>query len=115
MSRSALAVAAGVVLAVLVAATPGPGRRLAEIPGDGPDPRYDVPLPKQAIRETGRGLTKDDTYALQTPGATPLVAGNLKAAGQLFFAPALPVLDVRRADWVIVYRDGTFYALEQRP
>ena len=107
MSRSATAVGAGLALAALLAALPGPGRRLAEIPGDGPDPVYDVPLPAARIREVGRRLPDETTYLLRTPGATPLVAGNLKAAGQLFFAPALPVQDERAARWDVVYRRGT--------
>jgi hypothetical protein len=111
MSRSAVAVAGGLALAVVIAAVPGPGRRLAEIPRDGPDPVYDVALPGQRIREVGRRLPDDTTYLLRTPGATPLVAGNLKAAGQLFFAPALPVQDERLARWDVVYRDGTFFLL----
>jgi hypothetical protein len=106
MSRSATAVGAGLVLAVLVAALPGPGRRLAEIPGDGPDPAYDVPLPEARIRDVGEQLPDDAAYLLRTPGATPLVAGNVKAAGQLFFAPALPAQDERVAGWEIVYRRG---------
>ena len=106
MSRSVAAVAAGLVLAGVVAALPGPGRRLAEIPGDGPDPAYDVPLPEAQLREAGRRLPDDATYILRTPGATPLVAGNLKAAGQLFFAPALPAQDERLARWEVVYRRG---------
>ena len=107
MSRSAAAVAAGIALAVIVAALPGPGRRLAEIPGDGPDPVYDVPLPGARIRELGRRLPDDAVYILRAPGAPPLVAGNLKAAGQLFFAPALPAQDARVARWEVVYRRGT--------
>ena len=107
MSRSAAAVAAGLVLAVVVAALPGPGRRLAEIPGDGPDPVYDVPLPAAQIRAIGRRLPDESTYLLRTPGATPLVAGNLKAAGQLFFAPALPAQDARVAQWEVVYAHRT--------
>jgi len=113
MSRSAAAVAAGLVLAAVVAALPGPGRRLAEIPGDGPDPVYDVPLPAAQIRAVGRRLPDDSAYILRTPGSTPLVAGNLKAAGQLFFAPALPVQDERAARWEVVYRRGVF-SLDRR-
>ena len=113
MSRSAAAVVAGLVLAALVAALPGPGRRLAEIPGDGPDPVYDVPLSAERIREVGRRLPDDTAYLLRTPGASPLLAGNLKAAGQLFFAPALPVQDVRVAGWEVVYRRGTFFVLDR--
>jgi hypothetical protein len=107
MSRSVAAVAAGLVLAGVVAALPGPGRRLAEIPGDGPDPAYDTALPSAQIRAAGRELPDGTTYILRTPGATPLAAGNLKAAGQLFFAPARPVQDERLARWEVVYRDGT--------
>jgi hypothetical protein len=111
MSRSVAAVAGGLVLAAVIAALPGPGRRLAEIPGDGPDPVYDARLPAERIREVGRRLPDDTTYLLRTPGASPLVAGNLKAAAQVFFAPALPVQDSRLARWDVVYRDGRFYLL----
>ena len=113
MSRSVAAVGAGLVLAALIAALPGPGRRLAEIPGDGPDPVYDTALPAERIRDVGRRLPNEGAYILRTPGASPLVAGNLKAAGQLFFAPALPVQDERLARWEVAYRDGTFFILDR--
>lgn len=114
MSRSVAAVAAGLVLAGAVAALPGPGRRLAEIPGDGPDPVYDTPLPAARIREAGRELPDGTTYVLRTPGAAPLLAGNLKAAGQLFFAPALPVQDERLARWEVVYRGASVTIVQAR-
>lgn len=114
MSRSAFAVAAGLVLAGALAALPGPGRRLVEIPGHGPDPMYDTTLPAERIREVGRRLPDDAVYLLRTPGATPLVAGNLKAAGQLFFAPALPAQDPRVAGWEVAYRGGRFFILDRR-
>jgi hypothetical protein len=43
-----------------------------------------------------------------------LLQGNLKAAAQLFLAPALPVQDLNRARWVLVYgtRDPGLSAIE---
>ena len=90
MSRSAAAVAAGLVLAAASLAVPGV-RRYAGFPGDGPDPRYDVPLPAKLIRTTGARVHRYRTYTLTARGADPLTQGNLKAAGQLFFSPSLPV------------------------
>jgi hypothetical protein len=90
MSRSAAAVAAGLVLATASLALPSV-RRYAGFPPDGPDPRYDVPLPAKQIRITGERVQRYDMYLLTAPGADPLTQGNLKAAGQLFFSPSLPV------------------------
>ena len=108
MSRSVAAVAGGVALAVALALLPGPGRRLAQIPGDGPDPRYDAPLPAERVRQAARELPDDARYLLLAPGAAPLAAGNVKAAAQLFFAPAVPVQDPRLADWRVVYAGRAF-------
>ena len=90
MSRSAAAVAAGLALAAAALAAPSV-RRYAGFPADGPDPRYDVPLPAEVIRTTGERVQRYATYTLTAPGADPLTQGNLKAAGQLFFSPSLPV------------------------
>jgi hypothetical protein len=38
-------------------------------------------------------------------GHDPLEHGNLKAAAQLFFAPALPVQDPAAAGWLLTYRE----------
>lgn len=92
---------------VLLAVIPGPSDspigRLANVESDGPDPRYDVALDGAAIRRAGAIVPDDATYAVLAPGASPLLQGNLKAAAQLFLAPALPVQDRREADWIVVY------------
>lgn len=97
---------------VLVAATavlasvPGlntPVARLAAYEGDGPEPLYDAPVGGAAVRRAGELLPDSTTYAVYAPAADPLLAGNLKAAAQLFLAPALPVHDFGRADWILSY------------
>jgi hypothetical protein len=102
MSRSVAAVAAGLVLATASLAVPRV-RHYAGFPADGPNPRYDTPLPAAAIRAAGRSLPDDVTYLLSAPGADPLTAGNLKAAAQLFFAPALPAQAPAQAQWTVTY------------
>jgi hypothetical protein len=93
-----------------VAAAPGPLGRpirgLAAFHADGSDPLWDVPVDAAALRRAGRILPDRTTYAVYAPQAGPVLAGNLKAAGQLFFSPALPVQSVSRARWVLSYRAG---------
>jgi hypothetical protein len=105
-ARAALLVACALVAAAL-ALVPSPSDsplgRVASLDGDGPDPRYDTRLDGAAIRRAGGILPDATTYAVAAPGAPPLLAGNLKAATQLFLAPALPVQDARAARWVLVY------------
>jgi hypothetical protein len=109
LSRRARAtlLAACVVVAAALALVPEPSEsplgRVASFDGDGPEPRYDVPVDGPAIRRAGAIVPDDATYAVLAPGASPLLQGNLKAAGQLFLAPALPVQDPARADWRVVY------------
>lgn len=108
-ARFALLAACACVAGVL-ALVPDPERaplgRVASIDGDGPDPLYDAPLDGEAIRRAGEIVPGGATYAVFAPGASPLVQGNLKAAAQLFLAPALPVQDQTEADWLLVYGTG---------
>lgn len=107
-TRAALLGACALVV-LLLALVPRPADaplgRLANVDGDGPDPRYDAPLDGDAVRRAGRIVPDDDTYAVVVRGGDPLLQGNLKAAAQLFLAPALPVQDLNRAQWVLVYSD----------
>ena len=98
-----LALAAAALLLALVPWLNTPVARLAAYDGDGPDPRYDAHVDGAALRRAGDVVPDGDTYFLFTPGASPLLAGNLKAAAQLFLSPALPVTDPRRARWVLRY------------
>ena len=98
------AVAAAVGVAALVPWADSPLRRLAGGEGDGPDPRFDVPLDPRVLKESS--LPDGTLYATSAPDESPLVQGNLKAAGQLYLASLLPVQDARRASVVFTYRDG---------
>lgn len=105
-TRAALLAACALVV-LLLALVPRPADaplgRLANVEGDGPDPAYDVPLDRDAVRRAGRIVPDDETYAVVVRRADPLLQGNLKAAAQLFLAPALPVQDLSRAEWLLVY------------
>jgi hypothetical protein len=109
LSRPARAALLGVcalvvlVLALIPAPSDSPFGRLANVDGDGPDPRFDAPLDGAAVRRAGALVPDDETYAVFARGADPLLQGNLKAAAQLFLAPSLPVQDLNRAQWVLVY------------
>jgi hypothetical protein len=95
-----------VAVTLLLALVPGlnwPVSRLAAYDGDGREPRYDAHVDAAAVRRAGELVPDGATYYLYTPGASPLLAGNLKAAAQLFLAPALPVRDPRAARWVLRY------------
>jgi hypothetical protein len=96
--------AVAVLALALVPWSGNPFYRLAGSEGDGPDPTFDVPLDPAPLREAR--LPDDLPYVTEAPGASPLVQGNLKAAGQLYLSAQLPVQDRRRADVRVVYRDG---------
>ncbi len=98
------AVAAAVLLLALVPWAGSPLRRLSGGEGDGPDPRFDVPLDPRALKNDS--LPDGTLYATRAPDQSPLVQGNLKAASQLYLAHLLPVQDPRRASVVFTYRDG---------
>jgi hypothetical protein len=100
----ALLLALVVATAVLAVAPRSPIARLANYDSDGPDPLYDADVDGAAIRRAGELIPEDATYYIHTAPSDPLLIGNLKAAGQLFFAPALPVRDAARADWIVSYR-----------
>ena len=99
-----------------IAAVPwsdGPLRRLAGGDGDGPDPTFDVELDSEALRAAAP-LVGDSEYLTEWPGGSPLQQGNLKAAGQLYFARGLPVLEHTRAEWIVRVRDGRVVAIRRR-
>jgi len=100
---------AAATLAVLAAAalpwSDGPLRRLAGGEGEGPDPTFDVELDARSLRAAALQVG-DSTYFAEWPGGSPLEQGNLKAAGQLYLARGLPVLEPERAEWIVVARDG---------
>lgn len=102
-----VAVASVVLLAVGGILVPSPSDsplgRVASIDGDGPDPLWDTPIDGAAIRRAGEQLPDDARYLVWAPGATPLLQGNLKAAAQLYLAPALPVQDTALASWILSY------------
>ena len=105
------AAAALVAAAVLVSpAVPGPlgepTRRLSNTDGDGPDPHWDRPVDGAAIRRAGDVVPDDAGYFLDVATDDPVLRGNLKAAGQLFLAPALPLRSPQPAAWVVRYADG---------
>jgi hypothetical protein len=93
-----------------LAVVPGINRpiaRLANYDADGRDPIYDANVDGAAIRRAAELLPERTTYYIHTPPSDPLLIGNLKAAGQLFFAPALPVRDPAAARWVLSYEAQT--------
>jgi hypothetical protein len=101
---TALLLALVVATAVLAVVPRSPIARLANYDSDGPDPLYDADVDGKAIRRAGELIPEDATYYIHTAPTDPLLIGNLKAAGQLFFAPALPVRDVARAEWIVSYQ-----------
>jgi hypothetical protein len=113
-ARRATAAAAVVVLAA--AAVPwsdGPLRRLAGGEGQGPDPTFDVELDGDALR-TAAPMVDGSNYVMAWPGGSPLEQGNLKAAGQLYFARGLPVLEPSKAEWVVAVRGGNVRVIRRR-
>jgi hypothetical protein len=99
-----LALAALTAVLAVVPRVNEPFARLANYDADGPDPIYDANVDGDAIRRAATLLPERTTYFVHTSGSDPLLIGNLKAAGQLFFAPALPVLDPAAARWVLSYQ-----------
>jgi hypothetical protein len=98
-----VALAAALCLLALVPGLRTPVSRLAAYDGDGPEPQYDAQVDAAALRRAGRVLPDRTRYFLHMPGASPLLAGNVKAGAQLFLAPALPVRDPRAARWIVRY------------
>ena len=113
-SRAAFAAAAAALLAAAVVPwSDGPLRRLAGGEGEGRDPMFDVELDAAALRAAAP-LVGDSEYVTEWPGGSPLHQGNLKAAGQLYFARGLPVLERPRAEWVVAVRGGRVVAIRRR-
>lgn len=113
-SKRAFAAAAAVVFAA--AAVPwadGPLRRVAGGDDEGRDPVFDVELDADALRADA-ALVGDSEYATEWPGGSPLQQGNLKAAGQLYLARGVPVLDGSRADWIVGVRGGRVVVTRRR-
>lgn len=92
--------------AAVVPWSDSPFRRLAGGEGDGRDPTFDVQLDASALREEGERLRFGLRYYMDAAGASPLVQGNAKAAGQLYLARQLPVQDPRSAEASFGYRNG---------
>jgi hypothetical protein len=93
-----------VLALALVPWSASPFYRLAGSEGDGRDPTFDVSLDPVPLREAR--FADDLPYVTEAPGASPLAQGNLKAAAQLYLARQLPVLDRRRAEVRVLYREG---------
>ena len=107
-NRGAFAAAAAATLALALVPWDGsPLRRLAGGDGDTAEPRFDVPLNPAALRRAATSLSPETRYATIAPNESPLVQGNLKAAGQLYLWRHLPVQDAARDDVIVfTYRDG---------
>lgn len=105
--------AAAVLAAAAVPWSDGPLRRLAGGEGEGRDPTFDVGLDADALRAAAP-LIGDSAYMTEWPGGSPLQQGNLKAAGQLYFARGLPVLDRARAEWIVVVRGERVVVMRRR-
>jgi len=113
-SRRAFAAAAVAVLAAAAVPWSGsPFRRLAGGEGEGRDPAFDVKLDADALR-AAVSLVGDSEYATEWPNGSPLQQGNLKAAGQLYFAGGFPVLERSRADWIVSVRAGRVVLTRRR-
>jgi hypothetical protein len=102
------------VLAALALVVPGPWQRLANVDGDTRAPQYDRPLDDEALRRAGQALPDDALYSVDVRAGDALLQGNAKAAAQLYLAPALPVLDPRRAGWSLLV-SGSRVELRQAP
>jgi hypothetical protein len=100
----AVATAAVLVGVGFVPWNDNPLYRLAGGEGSGPDPIFDAPLNPAALREM------DDpplgaTYFVSAQEHSPLVQGNVKAAGQLYLARGLPVQEASRARFAVAVRN----------
>jgi hypothetical protein len=98
-----LALAAATLLFALVPGLSWPLSKLGAYEPDGREPEYDTGVNDAALRRAGALVPGDARYFLLTPHVSPLLAGNLKAAAQLYLSPALPVRDPREAGWVLRY------------
>lgn len=101
-----------VALAALALVVPGPWQRLANVDGDTRAPLYDRPLDDASLRRTRDVVPDGATYYVDVVVADPLLRGNVKAATQLYLAPALPVVDSHDADYyVLLGRGGRVHAV----
>jgi hypothetical protein len=106
MWARAAALAAALLALGAVPWSDNPLYRLAGGGGDSSDARFDAPLDPSPLRAFDEGAEPDTPYFVDAAAATPLEQGNLKAAGQLYLAPLLPVLDRSRAETFVRLRDG---------
>lgn len=106
MWARAAALGCAVVALGFVPWADNPLYRLAGGEGDGPDARFDVPLDPAPLRAFGEAAPADTTYFVDATNESPLLQGNLKAAGQLYLPQLLPVLDPSRATAFVRYRNG---------
>lgn len=111
--RAGTAAAAAVLAFALLPWAESPLRRLAGGEGDGPDPVADVPLDLASFRGVGESHT-NMTYFVDAFDESPLVQGNLKAVGHLYFALGLPVQDRARADYIVRVRGTRIVHLRVR-
>lgn len=93
-----------VLALALVPWSANPFYRLAGAEGDGRDPRFDVPLDPTRLRRDGETL-RERRYFVDASFESPLVQGNLKAAGQLYLSRLLPV-QVEGSAAVVLYENG---------
>lgn len=83
-----------------------PGQRLANVDGDTKAPLYDRALDDETLRRAGQIVPDDATYYVESRTEDSVLIGNLKAASQLYLAPALPMVDFRRAEWFVIRGKG---------
>ena len=105
MSAARWLPAAAVLALALVPWSANPLYRLAGGEGDARDPHFDVPLDPRGLRSAGATLPAG-RYFTDAAFETPLVQGNLKAAGQLYLARLLPVQVEANGAYVVRYRHG---------
>lgn len=109
-ARLALLVLGTALVVALLSVAPGPQRswvkRVVNAQADGPDPHYDVAIDAAAVRRAAKLLPDRTTYVVAVPAGQPVLRGNLRAAAQLFFAPALPVQSPADAHWALVAGAG---------
>jgi hypothetical protein len=98
-----LALAVALLAFLVVPGLSWPVSKLAAYEADGPEPIYDARVDDGALRRAGELVPDGARYFLHTPHVSPLLAGNLKAAAQLYLSPALPVRDPQAASWVLRY------------
>jgi hypothetical protein len=74
--------------------------------GDGFYPRWDSALDGSQVAAAAERVQDRDTYFVDAAEQDPVLQGNLKAAAQLYLAPARPVRSPDRADWILRYVGG---------